>query len=99
MLPAILKKADKLIITQFKSSMDWGVNLGMDTASVKKQMTNAKKLNTNVIYENDVKRALNKAIDYQRELGKKSLIVVTGSLYLVGEVRSLLFFKKYKGEN
>lgn len=101
MLKDIIKNADMLIVTKFTVSMDWGKNIGMDVKTIEKQLKRIKGTNIEITYEQNVRNALAKALTkcYSKNVGQKNsslrsgdepLIVVTGSLYLLGEVRELL---------
>ncbi|MCL4353688.1 Mur ligase family protein [Patescibacteria group bacterium] len=91
LLKPILNKADGLIVTRFKSTIDWGFNMAMDIAVIKETLLNYKV--PWIIFEENPELALQKAVEKQKNLGGESLIIVTGSLYLVGEIRNLLFKK------
>ena len=86
MLGQILKAADKLIVTEFRAKTDMKLNAGMDVKSIKYYVSGAN-YSGGVYWEENLKRAMGEAFKIAE---KDDLIVVTGSLYLVGEVRDML---------
>ena len=90
MLRQILKVADILIVTEFKAKTDMSNNASAEALNIKYQTSNIKHdKKTQILIEGDSAKALEKAFELA-ETEKDSIIVVTGSLYLVGEVRSML---------
>lgn len=92
MLQSIFPVADIIVATKFTATMDWGKNMGIDIKNLKEEIEtidNSKK----VIYESDLNNAVKKANVLAEKLRTKDespLIVITGSLYLVGDVKKLL---------
>lgn len=86
MLEEILPSADMLVITEFQNVTDMMLKKGaMNAESIKNEVFRIKgKKKIEVFTEKNVSLALKKAF---QKADKKSLIVVTGSLYLVGEAR------------
>ena len=90
MLKEILSVADEVIVTEFKGKTDVAVHASASAFKVAKEI---KKLSNKIIkVEKDSKKALQKALNYPitQLPNYQSIIVVTGSLYLVGEIRSML---------
>ena len=86
MLSEIVKAADVIIATRFTVSMGYVSSGAMEPTNIKNQISKIKN-NQKVVVEESSRKALSMAL----ELAKKDeLIVFTGSLYLVGEVRSML---------
>jgi len=89
MLSEILRVADTIIVTEFHATTDMAKNAAMDAESIKDQVVRRKgKKDVRVIAKSNAKEALQKSLKITKS-EKNSLIVVTGSIYLVGEVRSL----------
>ncbi|MEK7451057.1 MAG: folylpolyglutamate synthase/dihydrofolate synthase family protein [Patescibacteria group bacterium] len=88
MLKSILPVADVVIATRFSMATDVSKNASADALNIKNQILKIK-YGGEVIVEENSKKALKKALEMNKEL-KNSLVVVTGSLYLVGEIRSKL---------
>ena len=86
MLAEIVKVADKIIVTRFHASMGYVSSGAMEADSIKHYVSSIE-YSGKLIVEEDSKQAIKKAFEMA---GKDDLIVVTGSLYLVGEVRSFL---------
>lgn len=85
LLKQILKEADVLILTEFGGKTD----VGLHTAtSAEKLFEQAREMEKDVLLfaEKNSKKAMEKAF-FQAKKMVNSLIIVTGSLYLVGEVR------------
>ncbi|OGH19229.1 MAG: hypothetical protein A3D74_05005 [Candidatus Levybacteria bacterium RIFCSPHIGHO2_02_FULL_37_13] len=98
MLQQITKVADKIIVTEFNRATDMAVSSSADALKIKNQILKIK-YDAKVIVEKDSRKALGKALNIlisppSGEAGQypniPAIIVVTGSLYLVGEVRSML---------
>ena len=89
MLKQILEVADILIITQFKAKTDTSNNASTDALNIKHQILKIKHDGKVVVVEKDSKKALDKALTIE-QFSNSTIIVVTGSLYLVGEIRSML---------
>lgn len=91
MLKEILGAADEIIITEFKAKTDTNVHASADASDIKNEILKIKK-DSEVIIERDSKKALEKALNILKTQypNDPSAIIVTGSLYLVGEVRSML---------
>ena len=91
MLRQIVKIADVIIITEFKGKTDMAINASADASNLKTQISKLKS-DAKVIIEKDLEKALKKAIKLStiQQYNNPAIIVVTGSLYLVGEVRNML---------
>jgi dihydrofolate synthase/folylpolyglutamate synthase len=85
-LAAILPLLDSVILTAFDVETDYGNKRAQDPATVAKLV---RKLNPSisVFLEPDPSRALEMA---RRTAGAKDMICVTGSIFLVGEIRKYL---------
>ncbi|MDO8620663.1 MAG: folylpolyglutamate synthase/dihydrofolate synthase family protein [Candidatus Levybacteria bacterium] len=88
MLKSILPVADVVIATRFSMATDVSKNASAEADSIKYQVLSSK-YGGQVFVEGNSKKALEKALKLNKEL-KNSIVVVTGSLYLVGEIRSEL---------
>jgi len=92
MLKQISGIADVLILTEFNSITDVNKNGSQQISNLKSQIakliSNIKNKKLKIYFEKDSKNALKKTMSLVSS--KEDLIVVTGSLYLVGEVRNLL---------
>ena len=84
LLSFITPLAHSIVITQFKTAVDLGKNLAMESQEVALHIADKK----NVYVESNTKNALMKAIELAKKEG--AIIVTTGSLYLVGEIREYL---------
>ena len=82
MLKEILGVADEIIVTQFKAKTDTNLHASAEAIDIKSQILKIKS-DTKVVIEKDSGKALEKAFKMKTEI-----IVVTGSLYLVGEIRN-----------
>ncbi len=93
MLSSIGKYADELIITEFNRAIDVGRRMAADAIKIKNQISGLE-YKGNVFVEKDSKKALKRALALNNlameQFSNGTVIVVTGSLYLVGEVRSML---------
>ena len=91
MLKQITKVADKIIVTEFDRATDMAVSSSADVLNLKSQISNLKS-DAKVIVEKDSKKAIDKALNIliSQYLNIPAIIVVTGSLYLVGEIRNML---------
>lgn len=87
MLREILKIADILIVTEFRTKTDMSLNASAETESIKHEVSGMKYKSVSV--EKDSKKAVEKALAIQ-QFNNSTIIIVTGSLYLVGEVRNML---------
>jgi len=81
MLRQLFSRKGTYILTQFHKGADYARSVSMTTSELKMNADDAEK----TFFMEDVPSALNQAVQLS---GK--VIVVTGSLYLVGEVRSIL---------
>lgn len=88
MLKEIAGEADEIIATEFKAKTDVAIHASADASMIKDKLLRMKYMGK-VTVEKDSKKALEKALAVAN-LEKDSIVVVTGSLYLVGEVRSYL---------
>jgi len=102
MLKQILQAADTVIVTQFHGKTDMSSNASADALNIKHQILKIK-YDGDVVVEKDSKKALDKALAIEprqtwlmkfsnlpRRKAGSTIIVVTGSLYLVGEIRNML---------
>lgn len=92
MLKMIKKISDVIIFTNFESAIDFGKNMSEEIDKLKviaegDEKYNFNKKGENVFYEKESKKAVEKAVKIASQVGNDSVIIVTGSLYLVGEVR------------
>lgn len=90
MLRQILRVADKIIITEFHGVTDMSKKASADALDIKNQILKIKK-DTGVTVEKDSKKALAKALAI-KQFNNSAIVIVTGSFYLVGEVRDYLGF-------
>ena len=91
MLKEIVKVADKIIVTEFNRATDMNLHASADALNLKSQISNLKS-GIKVTIEKDSGKAMDKAINIliTQYPNNPSVIVVTGSLYLVGEIRDKL---------
>ncbi len=89
MLNTVLKVADAVIVTEFHATVDTEKNAAMDENSILREIKQILK-QRNMEYRTIpyLKNALEEAYDSAKT--NDSFIVVTGSLYLVGEARDIL---------
>lgn len=92
MLKEIIKIADNLIITQFEQAIDFGQKMSSEILSVRNLISSLNlRTKLNIIYEKKAGNAFKKALKLATKKQKlKPIIVTTGSLYLVGEIREML---------
>ncbi|MCL4545547.1 MAG: Mur ligase family protein [Chloroflexi bacterium] len=83
-LAALRGLTDRVICTRFKASTDWGVEQSQPPEELA-QVVMA--FSSQVTVEHDARRALDLA---RESAGADGLVIVTGSLYLVGELRAAL---------
>lgn len=89
MLKEILRVADEIIVTEFKAKTDMSAYASADALDIKNQILKIK--NTIKVYvEKDSKKALKMGLKTIQQYSNSAIIVVTGSLYLVGEIRDLI---------
>ncbi|MBI2613222.1 MAG: hypothetical protein HYW62_00400 [Candidatus Levybacteria bacterium] len=89
MLKQIIKVADEIIITEFNRATDMNLHASADAESIKYQVLSIK-YSGKIIVEKDSKKALKIGIKTIQQFNNETILVVTGSLYLVGEIRGLL---------
>ena len=91
MLSQILEVADKIILTEFHGKTDISVSSSAKAESIKYQVLSSK-YRGKIIVEPNSKKALDLTLNIlvSQYPNIPAIIVVTGSLYLVGEVRSML---------
>lgn len=96
MLKQIIKVADEIIITQFKAKTDVAVHASAEALRIKDELLRMNYLGK-ISVEKDSEKALQmgfKTIEQSNNLPRRkagpTIIVVTGSLYLVGEIRNKL---------
>jgi len=87
-LRQILPVADYIVITEFRVKTDMAKNASAEAFNIKNQILKIK-YDGEVVVEKDSKKALDKALAIE-QFSNSTIIVVTGSLYLVGEVRNML---------
>ncbi len=94
MINKIFKVADVVIFTRFQAKTDMSVSASADALKIKYQILKIKntKRKIEIFYINNSKKALQKALNIlmTQYPNVPSIVVVTGSLYLVGEVRDFL---------
>ena len=89
-LPAVLEIADRIIVTQFTKETDMGNLLCKDPqelAEMFRTMDSSKEISI----ERDPIRAVKETVAKQKDT---TAVLVTGSLYLVGEIKKALIEKK-----
>lgn len=89
-LPAVLKMADRIVVTQFTKETDMGNLLCKDPqelAEMFRTMDSSKEISI----ERDPIRAVKETVTKQKDT---TAVLVTGSLYLVGEIKKALIEKK-----
>jgi len=87
MLRLLIPYAETFIITEFSRTTDMGGHFTTPSEKIEKVLTKLK-LPGQIIVNKDSPKALNEA----KKLSKEGTpVVVTGSLYLVGEIRDLFF--------
>ncbi|MEK7114782.1 MAG: cyanophycin synthetase, partial [Patescibacteria group bacterium] len=89
MLRQIVEVADEIIITEFNRATDMSLHSSADTANIKNQILKIKS-DTKVTVEKDSRKVLRRALAI-KQYSNSTIIVVTGSLYLVGEIRNKLW--------
>lgn len=90
MLEEVMPVAGTIIFTKFSTKTEVKVKASMGMESIKYYVECIKyKKRAEAIYEEDAEKALNKALTIQ-QFTNSTIVVVTGSLYLVGEIRNLL---------
>jgi dihydrofolate synthase/folylpolyglutamate synthase len=93
MLQQILKVADTLIITQFHGKTDLSANASTDTKTILEDIKTLRYYDIKkIIVDPDSRKAINKALSIliSQYPNIPAIIVVTGSLYLVGEITNML---------
>ncbi len=91
MLKQIVQVADTLIVTEFQGKTDMSVSASTKAESIKYQVLSSKYKGEIAVEKNSRKAldlALNIAVSEYPNID--SIIVATGSLYLVGEIRNML---------
>lgn len=91
MINKIFKIADAVILAQFQAKTDMKQNASADAFNIKNEILNIK-YNKEIFVEKNSKKALQKALNIliSQYSNIPSIVVVTGSLYLVGEIRNML---------
>lgn len=88
----IVKVADEIIITEFRKETDVSLHASADALIIKDKLL---RMNYpgKITVKKDLQKALKQAFSLLviQQLNNKTIIVVTGSLYLVGEVRAAIF--------
>ena len=92
MLKEIIGVADEIIVTEFKAKTDTNIHASAEALEIKNKILNLK-YKGKVAIEKDSKKALKKAIKLSaiEQFNNGTIVVVTGSLYLVGEIRNLIY--------
>ncbi len=85
-LPEIVKIADKIIVTQFTKETDMGNMLCKDPEELV-EILRTLDTSKNILVDRDPIHAFKKAVTQQDE---DTAVLVTGSLYLVGEIKKVL---------
>ena len=94
MLKEIARVAEEIIVTQFQAKTDLNLHASAEATKIKNQIS---RLHTGssgqaklkkVVVEKDSKKALKIGLKTIQQSGSPSILVVTGSLYLVGEIRN-----------
>src|SRR3989344_3659081 len=92
MLKLIQREADKIIVSEFGAITDMSKKATEKISNIKNQILKINKnKNIKFIFEKDSRKALDIALNLT-SITNNSIVVVTGSLYFVGEVRGLLKF-------
>lgn len=92
MVVMIQKYAEKIIFSKFSAVTDMSRNSSFEISNIKLQIPNKSKIlnsKSKIYFEKDSKKALYKSLDLVQEI-PNSILVITGSLYFVGEIRSIL---------
>ncbi|MEK7558899.1 MAG: Mur ligase family protein [Patescibacteria group bacterium] len=85
MIKQIQKYAEKIIFSEFLAVTDMSKSASYQISNIKYKISNKPE----TYYEKDSKKALGVSLKLAQNI-PDSIIVVTGSLYFVGEIRSLL---------
>ncbi len=86
MLKLVVRHADQLFVTKYSSTSDWGKNTGMDIVSIRHELECVVRDKRTIVYDESTDSILSE-ID---RIDPAFDVIVTGSLYLVGEVRKKL---------
>lgn len=86
MMRRILPLADEIVATEYHNTMDWKKN-SSEKAEVIAETVSSLGYKKPVYITKDSQRGLQEA---QKRAGKKAIIIATGSLYLIGELLTLL---------
>lgn len=89
MLRQILEVADEIVATEFQAKTDTNLHASASAEDVKSQILNLKS-GRKVMVEKDSGKALKIGLKTVQQFNAQAIIVVTGSLYLVGEIRNKL---------
>ncbi len=90
MLKQIVTVADILIVTEFRAKTDMNIHASADAESIKKDIKILRYEDTKVKIEKDSGKALKMGLKTIQQSNNATILVVTGSLYLVGEIRNKL---------
>ena len=88
MLKQITEVADVIIATEFKAKTDMSLHASAQAIRIKDELLKLK-YRGKIAVEKNSEKALDKALAIQQP-DSKTIIIITGSLYLVGEIRSML---------
>lgn len=86
MMAQIISVADRLTVTSFQKTTDQSKNYSMSPPEVVEKIHNKKQCQ-NITTITDSKKAFQESLS---QLHKKDVLIVTGSLYLIGEIRDVL---------
>jgi len=89
MLKQIVKVADEIIVTEFNRATDMVVSASAKAESIKYKVLSIK-YGGKIILKKDSGKALKTGLKTIQQYSNPAILVVTGSLYLVGEIRSML---------
>ncbi|MBI2049356.1 bifunctional folylpolyglutamate synthase/dihydrofolate synthase [Candidatus Roizmanbacteria bacterium] len=91
MFKQIVKVADYIVATEFRAKTDMNVSASAEAESIRYEVLSMK-YRGKIFVERDSKKALKKALSLAaiEQLSNRTMVIVTGSLYLVGEIRSML---------
>ncbi len=89
MLKQIVKVADEIIVTEFNRATDMNMNASARALMIKDKLLRMK-YREKIIVKKDSKKALKMGIKTIQQFNDSAILVVTGSLYLVGEIRNRL---------
>lgn len=86
MMRLIVPHADTILFTRYAATSAWGKNTGMDLRSIRTELEHVSSTYTRARYVDQLRDAVERALHFPVSTD----IIVTGSLYLVGETRILM---------